>query len=145
MSRYCYNCNKITAGEPLFCQFCGRTYNVKLCSRLHPNPRTAQVCSQCGSRDMSTPQPKVPLWVPILELILQAIPGSLLTLVSVVAVVLFLLAILTRPALLLATIALLAALGFLWWAWSQIPISFRRAVSTLLMHRRQDSRGRQKH
>ena len=60
--KYCYECGRVTAGEPLFCQFCGRTYNVKLCPRLHVNPRFAEVCSQCGSRDLSTPQPKVSVW-----------------------------------------------------------------------------------
>jgi hypothetical protein len=59
--KYCYECGHVTAGEPLFCQFCGHTYDVKLCPRMHANPRFAEVCSQCGSRDFSIPQPKVSL------------------------------------------------------------------------------------
>lgn len=135
MSRYCYNCNRITAGEPLFCNFCGRSYNVKLCPRLHANPRNSQICSQCGSRDLSTPQPKVPFWVPVLEFVLRIIPGAALAIVSVVAVVLLLLAIFTRPELLFSVVLLLLALGFLWWAWSQIPASFRRFIQRLLTRR----------
>jgi|SRR5580700_309863 hypothetical protein len=59
--RYCYNCNRITRGEPIFCSFCGRTYNQKFCSRMHPNPRRGQFCSQCGSAEFSTPQPVIPI------------------------------------------------------------------------------------
>lgn len=144
MIRYCYNCDRITVGEALFCNFCGRSYNVKLCPRLHANPRNAGICSQCGSRDLSTPQPKVPLWAPILEFSLRMIPGTLLTIVSVTTVALFILALLTRPALLLPTALLLVAVAFLWWVWSQIPASFRHAIHTLLTRRRESSSGRQR-
>jgi uncharacterized membrane protein YvbJ len=58
--KYCYACGRMTAGEPLYCQSCGCTYDVKLCQRKHVNPRHAEVCSQCGSRDLSTPHPKIP-------------------------------------------------------------------------------------
>jgi hypothetical protein len=30
---------------------------VKFCPRLHPNPRGADFCRRCGSRDLSLPQP----------------------------------------------------------------------------------------
>jgi RNA polymerase subunit RPABC4/transcription elongation factor Spt4 len=59
--RLCTNCHQITVGKPLFCNKCGSSYNLKLCSRLHVNPRAAKICSQCGSKDLSTPQPKVSL------------------------------------------------------------------------------------
>jgi hypothetical protein len=145
MSRYCYQCNHITFGEPLFCNYCGRSYNVKLCPRLHTNPRSAAICSQCGSHDLSTPQPKVPLWVPILEFLLRMIPGMTLAAISVLGAVLFILAVFSRPALLLSTVLLLLALGFLWWVWSQIPASFRRVVHRLLTRRREGQTGRQRH
>lgn len=54
--RYCRDCHKFTAGRPLFCQFCGRSYNVKLCPRGHRNPRAADACTTCGSHELSTPQ-----------------------------------------------------------------------------------------
>lgn len=53
--RFCKSCAKFTAGKPLYCQFCGRSYGVKLCPRGHRNPRAANACSQCGSLDLSTP------------------------------------------------------------------------------------------
>ena len=134
--RYCYNCNRITAGEPFFCNQCGRSYNLKLCPRLHPNPRNAEVCSQCGSRDLSTPQPKVPLWAPILQFFLSFIPGLVLGLISVALVVLLLKAIFQSPKILCATLMLALAVGVLWWVWAQIPVWFRRAVHRMLTRRR---------
>ena len=59
--KYCHQCHKLTIGEPVFCNHCGSSFGLKLCGRLHSNSRSAQVCSQCGSRDFSTPQPKVPI------------------------------------------------------------------------------------
>jgi RNA polymerase subunit RPABC4/transcription elongation factor Spt4 len=138
--KYCYNCNRITAGEPLFCNFCGRSYNMKLCPRRHPNPRNAEACSQCGSRDLSTPQPKVPLWAPILEFCLSLIPGLALAALSIGLVALILRAIFENPHLLFAAALLAVSLGFLWRMWSQIPLWFRKAISNLLRRRREGER-----
>src|SRR5713101_5189410 len=126
--RYCYNCNRITSGEPLFCNFCGRSYNVKLCPRKHANPRNAEACSQCGSRDLSTPQPKVPLWVPIVEFLLSLIPGFFLGVVTILSVVLMIREISQRPDMIVALAMLSIALGILWWIWSQLPAWFRTAI-----------------
>lgn len=54
--KYCYSCRRISPGGPRFCTWCGKSYDVKLCPRLHVNPRGAVVCAQCGSRDLSAPQ-----------------------------------------------------------------------------------------
>jgi RNA polymerase subunit RPABC4/transcription elongation factor Spt4 len=59
--KYCNRCHKLTLGEPVFCNYCGSSYGIKLCGRLHSNPRSAQACSQCGSRDFSNPHPKIPI------------------------------------------------------------------------------------
>src|ERR1700681_234011 len=113
--KYCYACNRITVGEPLFCNFCGRSYNVKLCPRMHANSRRAQACSQCGSRDLSTPGPQIPFWVPILEVVLSLIPGLVLVAVSIGAVWFVISTLLQSTDALLDVTLLLAALGFLWW------------------------------
>jgi len=55
--RYCSNCKKLTAGKPPYCNFCGRSYGVRLCPRGHKNPRAAEACSECGSMELSTPAP----------------------------------------------------------------------------------------
>jgi len=137
--KYCYECQRITAGEPIFCNFCGRSYDVKLCPRLHANPRNAQACSQCGSRDLSTPQPKVPFWVRIILFLLSLVPGAILTLVSVVAILLFILELFRSPRMLCVAFLLLVALGFLWWVWAQLPLWFRRAIHRLLVRRRENN------
>jgi hypothetical protein len=135
--KYCYNCNRITAGEPLFCNFCGRSYDVKLCPRHHPNPRSAEACSQCGSRDLSTPQPKVPLWAPIVEFLLSLLPGLILAVLSVGAVALFIRAMVQQPQLLVSAIPLLIAMGVLWWMWSLIPAWIRKTISNLVRRSRE--------
>ena len=140
--KFCYHCGRVTAGEPLFCNFCGRSYDVKLCPRLHPNPRNAEACSQCGSRDLSTPQPKVPLWVPIVEFLISLVPGLILALLSALIVGSLVVALLRNPSLLLMVVLLGCALGVLWWVWAQLPAWFRRAVSRMLRRRREADRGR---
>src|SRR5262249_4791733 len=54
-------CGRTTIGRPLFCNYCGRSYDRRICSQKHANPRTAEACSRCGTRNLSVPQPKVPL------------------------------------------------------------------------------------
>jgi len=104
--RYCNQCHRITSGQPLFCNFCGRSYNVKLCPQRHPNPRSAEICSQCGSREMSTPQPRVPLLRRAL-LLLLALAVAVLILLGIVR------ALAARPELQLILVALVAA--FIWY------------------------------
>ena len=140
--RYCYNCNRITPGEPNFCNGCGRSFNnVKLCPRLHPNPRNAEVCSQCGNRDLSTPQPKVPLWSRMLVFLLSLVPGFILIILSITVVVLLLKAILESPQMLFAIVLLAIAAGILAWIWSELPLWFRKAVYWLLKRKRDDRNG----
>jgi RNA polymerase subunit RPABC4/transcription elongation factor Spt4 len=56
--RICRTCRLLTAGNPTFCPSCGGTYDAKLCPNLHVNARSSSVCSVCGSRDLSSPQPR---------------------------------------------------------------------------------------
>ena len=122
--KYCYECGRMTGGEPRYCQFCGRTYDVKLCPRRHENPRFAEVCSQCGSRELSTPQPKVsPVWR-VLEFLARVMVGLLI----VYVVLSFLYGIATTP----QTGNALMALGLLLCAlvvlWAMLPDWFKRLV-----------------
>src|ERR1700733_6227625 len=84
--RYCHNCHKTTMGDPLFCHSCGRTYDAKLCPARHINPRWANVCSQCGSQDLSTPAPRIPLWLKPLLLGAALLPGLLLAALLILTV-----------------------------------------------------------
>src|SRR5580700_4872934 len=124
--RYCYNCNRITSGEPLFCQFCGRSYGVKLCPRLHKNPRTAQVCSQCGTRELSTPAPKAPLWIAAAAYLVTFIPGVLLLAISILFLGALVHQLLTDPRMLLGFGFLALALTVLWAMWTKLPLAVRQ-------------------
>jgi len=123
--RYCSNCQRVTAGEPLFCSGCGSTYDVRLCPRLHPNPRGAQVCAQCGSRDLSEPQPRAAsrwrlpsaLW-----------PALLLELCSLLVLAAFVHTIATDRPLQGQLLVVLLFLSFCWWLVLQLPAPFRRVV-----------------
>ena len=84
--KFCPNCNRVAPGNPPYCPFCGRTYSIRLCPRGHVSPRSAQFCSSCGSSELSSPAPKVPVLVrpvllalrvpPVLVLIFLLVVGS---------------------------------------------------------------------
>ena len=119
--RYCHNCHKTTTGEALFCHACGSTYDAKLCPARHINPRWATVCSQCGSRDLSTPAPRVPWWLKPLLLTGSLVPGVLLGLLLILAVVAVLREVLTNQAVQGQLVALVLILALLWWLYLQLP------------------------
>jgi RNA polymerase subunit RPABC4/transcription elongation factor Spt4 len=127
--RYCHNCGRITTGEPLYCQFCGRTYNVKLCPRLHPNSRSASVCSQCGSRELSTPAPRVPLYLKPFVLVLSILPGAILLLATVVFLAVFIRHLLADPNSLLGLMLVGLVLALCWYVWMHLPAFFRKFIS----------------
>jgi RNA polymerase subunit RPABC4/transcription elongation factor Spt4 len=135
--KYCYQCGRMTAGEPLFCSSCGRTYGVKLCPRLHANPRSADVCSQCGSRDLSTPEPRVSLWWKVAEFLVRVSLGALLALATVG----LLLAMLRSPEVQNGLLVMAILVGLLWWLWSQLPDWFRKLVRRALKRK---ERGRER-
>lgn len=122
--KYCYECGRITAGEPRYCQFCGRTYDVKLCPRRHENPRYAEVCSQCGSRELSTPQPKVSVLWKVAEVFVRAVVGLLV----VYVVLSFLYGMVSTPQTSNALLALVFLLVPLLILWGLVPDSFKRLV-----------------
>ncbi len=126
--RHCYHCGRVTSGEPLFCNFCGRSYDVKLCPRLHVNPRYATVCSQCGSRELSTPQPKVSLWWKILGFVLQILCGIALVYLSLSLLV----ELLKTPMVQAGLLALGLLLIIMWALWAMLPEWFRKLIGRVL-------------
>jgi len=124
--KYCYHCGRITRGidKPLFCQNCGRTYDVKLCPRLHVNPRYATCCSQCGSRELSTPQPKVSLWWKLLGFLLHVLSGTLLVFLSISMAV----ALLKMQVVQEGLVVLTLLLAVLWALWLLLPEWFRNLI-----------------
>jgi hypothetical protein len=122
--KYCYQCGRMTAGEPLFCNSCGRSYDVKLCPRQHVNPRSAECCSQCGSRELSTPQPRIPMSLRLLALLARLGLGLLLFYASLSLVV----ALLRDPRIQQSLIVFGLLLIVLWILWSKLPDWFRDAI-----------------
>lgn len=125
---FCYYCSKITTGEPLFCSSCGRTYDLKLCPRLHPNPRSSEVCSRCGSRELSTPQPRVSLRWKFLEWLLRTFFGILVVVVTLVLVFGFITELLQTQAGQTGVILLGMLLILLSWVWSKLPEWLRKFI-----------------
>src|SRR4051794_8791546 len=119
--RYCHNCHKTTTGEPLFCHSCGSTYDAKLCPARHINPRWATVCAQCGSRDLSTPAPRVPLAFRLMLLLGSLAPGLLLILLLVLAASAVIQAVLTNQAVTGQMLAAFLVLALVWWLYLQLP------------------------
>ena len=136
--RYCNQCHRITPGEPLFCNFCGRSYDSKLCPHRHPNPRSAEICSQCGSRELSTPHPRVSLWLVPLTALLTILPGVLLFAISVLFLIGFVTALVEHPELLFQFLLVGLLLGFLWYLYMHLPHLLRRFISRLFHGSRKD-------
>ena len=132
--KYCYECGHLTSVEPLFCHHCGHSYNVKLCPRQHINPRFAQVCSQCGSRDLSTPQPRVSFWWRIGAFLLKVLLGALLVCASLS----LLAALLSVQEVQNGLIAIGLLIVALWTLWSMLPDWLRKVIHWAL--KRKDHR-----
>jgi hypothetical protein len=126
--RYCTSCRHLTTGTPLFCTFCGHSFDVRLCPRLHANPRGAQVCAQCGSRDLSQPQARGTWLSGVLHVGFRLLPGVVLWGLSLLALLAFLETILTNQQVQGQLIGLLLMLGIGWWVYMQIPGPIKRIV-----------------
>ncbi len=136
--KYCYHCGRVTTGKPIFCMFCGRTYDVKLCPRLHVNPRFADCCSQCGSRELSTPQPKVSFWWRVLEVLVRVLLGAFLVVLSLTV----LKELLSTPAVQNRLVAMGFLLAALWAMWVMLPEWFRKFIHRVFEKRKERGNGR---
>lgn len=138
--RYCHQCHRLTLDEPLYCNHCGSTYDAKLCPARHLNPRTAEVCSQCGSRDFSTPAPRLPLWLRPLLFLLSILPGIVLLLVTVLFLIAFVQTLLSNQQLLGQAFAAGLVLALAWWLYIQLPEFIRKLFRTVWTKRKNKDR-----
>lgn len=122
--KFCYQCGRATPGDPIFCTKCGRSYDVRLCPRLHRNSRFAKACSQCGSHELSQAQPQVSVWWKVLEFLAKAAFGVFLVYVSLTVLV----DLLQKPQFQVGVLVVGVLVGLLWWLWSQLPEWFRKLV-----------------
>jgi len=102
--RYCPYCQRINVGRPQICNYCGRTWHLKLCPRGHENPLDVQFCGECGSTDLSEPAgsrtwwnyfPRIFIWGMLLLFIVsvgnnidQILPQFLILILPIVILVL---------------------------------------------------------
>ncbi len=126
--KYCYECGYTTAGEPLFCNYCGRSYDVKLCPKLHVNPRLAEACSQCGSRDLSTPQPKVHFRWRFFAFLGQWLSAPVLVLLSFHVISKMIEDLRSTSKVQHRHFIFAAILLFFWSLWTQVSDWFRRLI-----------------
>ena len=120
----------------MFCTSCGRSFDVRLCPRLHVNPRGAQVCAQCGSRDLSQPQQRGSWLSRLSSWGLSWLSGAVLMLLSIALFVAFLEEVLTNQQVQGELIGLLMLLAVGWWIYMQIPGPIKRVVQRGLRGRR---------
>src|SRR5258707_4863267 len=135
--KYCYACGHRTGGEPLFCNSCGRSYDVKLCPKLHPNPRLAEACSQCGSRDLSTPQPRIPLRCQLLAFLAQVTSGIFLASLTLPFLLDLLQHIPSHSKIRHGQLIVVLLLTGLWSTWMLFPRWSRRAIYRSIKRRKE--------
>jgi hypothetical protein len=129
--KFCYECGRTTRGEPLFCNSCGRSYGVKLCPKLHANPRFAEACSRCGSHDLSVPQPTVPFAFLLAAWLTQGFSGLLLAIVSI-RFVLYVIGVLAARSEDYETFIFIVVLAISWLLWALLPTFLRRLIHRAL-------------
>lgn len=79
--RYCPYCHRWNAGRPQRCNYCNRTWHIRLCPRSHENPHDAQFCGICGSADLTDTAGPRPWWVWLFWFIKYALLLGLLLLI----------------------------------------------------------------
>ena len=137
--KYCYACGQTTGGKPLFCNFCGRSYDVKLCPSRHMNPRMAEACSRCGSRNLSLPQPRIPLLWRILAVAFLLVIGVCLAAFSSAFAIEVWKSLVASGALSGELVAHGLMLAVLWGLWSILPDCLRIVIRRLLKRRSDDN------
>jgi hypothetical protein len=112
----CRTCSHLTAGKPSFCPSCGGSYDRRVCSKGHANPRSAIACGVCGSQDLSNPQPQRRFVLVAGFAILKAIMGSALLAGTILFALSFAAAIVRDPSDLFGRMLVGLGLGVLWLA-----------------------------
>jgi hypothetical protein len=111
--KYCRSCKHLTHGSPSFCNSCGRSYDRRLCPRLHSNSLTSSACSECGSMELSMPQRTRSPWSRGVTTAVAAF-GVVLLALTLIYLVQFLRALLVRPDPPLSLMLVGFGLGLAW-------------------------------
>lgn len=61
--KYCAHCKRLNFGDPVFCQYCSHSFNVRICRGCgHMNPIDALSCRRCGRTNLSEPSGSSSVW-----------------------------------------------------------------------------------
>lgn len=93
------------------------------------------MCSQCGLRDLSTPQERLPLWFIPLAFLASILPGIVLLLISALYVLYFLKHLIRDPTSLLVPMLWGLLLGLVWLFWIHVPFILVRLLRIRRMRR----------
>jgi hypothetical protein len=118
--RRCTACFRFHPGTPTFCAYCGRSFDVRICSRGHRNPRGVQFCAECGSADLSTPAPPASWLHHVSGVVLylcSALSIALIVLTAVLAVIYSI----DWSALTPSLVGLVLMVGLLYWTTTVLP------------------------
>lgn len=116
----CTSCFRYSLGEPVFCTHCGRSYDVRICTRGHHNARGAAFCAECGSGDLSTPGAPAGFLFHFSQWALRILIGGSIVILAL-ALVLGLLASLDWEAIVPRLVVLALMLAFLYWTTTLLP------------------------
>lgn len=137
--RYCNQCRRITLGNPLYCTFCGSSYDVKLCPARHINPTSAMFCSECGSRDLSTPAPPLRFWFRLVLRAVVLLIGSVLLIFSIGFLIAFASGVFTNPDTIFPYLLASVILALIWYGYvegSSFIFSFLKRTDLLPKRKR---------
>ena len=121
----CTACFRFHPGTPTFCSFCGRSFDVRICSRGHRNPRGVQFCAECGSADLSTPAPPASFLHHLSGFVLYLFFALTIALV-VLVVGLAVIQSIDWSALTPSLVALVLMVGVLYWTSTLLPGPVKR-------------------
>ena len=125
----CNFCFRYAPGEPTYCTTCGRTYDVRICSRGHVNGRGGQFCAECGSEELSTPAPPEGWLARLSRWSLQILVGASVGL-TIVSAVLALFYLIDWPQVMSRLVLLFLMLGFLYWTTTLLPGPIKKIGKT---------------
>lgn len=68
--KYCAHCKRLNSGDPVFCQYCSHSFNVRICRGCgHMNPTDALACRRCGRTNLSEPSGSSSIWPKVLKML----------------------------------------------------------------------------
>ncbi len=123
--RRCTACFRFHPGQPTFCSHCGRSFDVRICSRGHRNSRGVQFCAECGSSELSTPAPPASFLHKLSGFALYLFAALTIGLI-VLVVGLSVIHLVDWDALSGPLVALVLMLGFLYWTTTLLPGPVRK-------------------